>query len=353
MRYILNFQDIELASPIFLGAGLFLAALMLIGVFLKPRFTKGKGIPVSEADFSLKPGFSAASIAYRVKAALVAFMIILVGVIASGPFTQSFEGAIRTESTQKLRTTVAVLDVSGSMGGKFSFEDVKFNIVRDNLAKLLRRAENMRATVIFFSDKATPIRWFTSDTNALADDVEGLNLKMTNEQRYDDPYLRLGLIQIRKISGGTNTPNGLALAGDMLTALDMSAEELSKSASIILFTDLQDNLDEVAGQVRNFTTRGIRVYVISVGRKAQNAAFEQRTAATNGLVKLYSADNEDDIAHAFEEIGKLESSVVTVEETIQMEKSLVPEFSVVLLIAVLTFILLSETILHTVRGGEE
>lgn len=352
MRYILNFQDIELASPIFLWIGLGSALLVLIFRFFARTFSKKqRGVSFVETETSLSSGFNRASVAYHVKTSFIVIMVALLGVIAAAPYTYMFEGAARIESTKKLRTTVAVLDVSGSMQGSYGFEDIKFNIVRNNLAKLLQQAENTRASVIFFSEESSPFRWFTHDTESLALDI--LNLEIKTDKGTEDRYGYFGLAQVNKLSRGTNTPRALDLAGYMLKSLDMSDEELSKSASIILFTDLQDNLDEVMDQIRAFSAKGIRVYVIAISRNDKINTFRQNMASANGLVYLFDVNSQKDAEDAFARIGAQESSLVEVEETVQSEKSLVPEFVQLLLFVILTLALFSETIFHNVRGGRK
>lgn len=352
MKYLLNYQDIEFTSLIFLWIGLCLATLVIIfRVFTHRIHNKNNGeVSFAEVRETFSSGLEYAKFSNLVKTIILGILFVLLGVIFANPFTQKFEGSITIEKIEHARTVIAVIDISGSMAfSELSDEDSNFNIVRDAFIVFLEESENMRVGVVFFSTEAIPFRRPTQNLNYLISDMESLDLSFKSKN-YEEQYQELGLNQLGPVSISTNTPNGLKKAGEILISLDMNEKELRNSTSIILFSDLIDNTKDVVEAITQFTSVGVRVHVIAIAKQYTINRFSEAILG-NDLVKVYNVKSSNDIRSAFEAINKLESVSFTTQEVAVHRKNLKTEVAIVFICVYMVLIFMAEVVFHRLRGG--
>lgn len=352
MKYLLNYQDVEFTSLIFLWIGLGLATLTIIfRVFAQKIHNKNKGeVSFAEVRETFSSGLEYAKLSNFVKTITLGILFVLLGVMFANPFTQKFEGSVTVEKIEHARTVIAVIDVSGSMASsELSDEDSNFNIVRDAFIVFLEEAENMRVGVVFFSAEAIPFRRPTQNLNYLISDMESLDLSHKSKNS-EEQYQGLGLNQLKHISFSTNTPNGLKKAGEILISLNMSEKELRNSTSIILFSDLIDSMKDVAEVITQFTSVGVRVHVIATAKQHTINKFS-REILGNDLVKVYNVKSSNDVRSAFEAINKLESISFTTQEIAVHRKDLKTEVAIVFIYVYMVLIFMAEVVFHRLRGG--
>ena len=225
MRHIFSIWLLEIVyhSYFFLLAALFMLALFV------PIFLKGRAI-----YFPL--GFWEKKVRLRkpillLMPLLVVSTALLFAFIISGPETSKQKIASREYN----QPVLLVMDVSGSMSSLYEMQLKAFN-------KITRTNQQASFGLIIYSDYAYVARDFAPDISLLADTIE-------NET------------EISTISGGTNTTQALALARSLFAKEGVG----SGPKSIVLISDLDDDLERVSRQMNFSLADDINIFIVGIG----------------------------------------------------------------------------------------
>ena len=211
---------------------------------------------------------------------------------------------------------VIALDISGSMNAK-DFQPSRFVAAKDVASKFVNQREHDNIGLVVFAGESLSLMPLTNDRGALINAID--NIKMGD------------------LTDGTAIGDGLA------SAINRIVSGKAKSKSIILLTDGTNNAGEVppatAAQIAK--QKGVRVYTIGVGTngsinipdpygfssttietKIDEESLKEIAQTTNG--KYFRAKDEKVLKKVFDEIDKLEKSILDVDKFTYTEENFEP-----------------------------
>lgn len=211
---------------------------------------------------------------------------------------------------------VLALDISGSMMAK-DFSPSRFAAAKNVAAKFVNQREHDNMGLVIFAGESLSLMPLTNDRSALINAID--NIKMGD------------------------LVDGTAIGDGLVSAINRIVSGNAKSKSIILLTDGTNNAGDVppatAAQIAK--QKGIRVYTIGVGTngsikipdpygfssttietKIDEESLRDIAAATNG--KYFRAKDEKVLRKVFDEIDKLEKSVLNVDKFTYTEENFEP-----------------------------
>ncbi len=234
---------------------------------------------------------------------------------------------------------VLALDISGSMTAK-DFEPSRFAAAKDVAMKFVNMRENDNMGLVVFAGESLSLMPLTNDRAAL-------------------------LNAIQQVSMGDLT-DGTAIGDGLTSAINRIASGKAKSKSIVLLTDGTNNAGDVppstAAQIAK--QKGIKVYTIGVGTngsiqitdpygfssttletKIDEASLKQIADLTGG--KYFRATDEKMLNKVFEEIDRLEKTVLDVDRFTLTEENFEP-WIIIALCAMCAALLMRYTILRRI-----
>lgn len=211
---------------------------------------------------------------------------------------------------------VIALDISGSMMAK-DFKPSRFAAAKDVAAKFVNQREYDNIGLVIFAGESLSLMPLTNDRGALINAIENINMG--------------------------DLTDGTAIGDGLVSAVNRIISGNAKSKSIILLTDGTNNAGEVppatAAQIAK--QKGIRVYTIGVGTngtinipdpygfssttietKIDEESLKEIANSTNG--KYFRAKDEKVLKKVFEEIDKLEKSILDVDRFTYTEENFEP-----------------------------
>lgn len=211
---------------------------------------------------------------------------------------------------------VLALDISGSMSAK-DFKPSRFTAAKDVASKFVNQREHDNMGLVVFAGESLSLMPLTNDRGALINAIDN--------------------IQMGDLTDGTAIGDGL------VSAINRIISGKAKSKSIILLTDGTNNAGEVppatAAQIAK--QKGVRVYTIGVGTtgsikipdpygfsstvietKIDEESLKEIAEQTNG--KYFRAKDEKVLKKVFDEIDKLEKSVLDVDRFTYTEENFEP-----------------------------
>ena len=211
---------------------------------------------------------------------------------------------------------VLALDISGSMNAK-DFNPSRFAAAKDVASKFVNQRENDNIGLVIFAGESLSIMPLTNDRAALVNAIDNIEMG--------------------------DLVDGTAIGDGLISAINRIASGKAKSKSIILLTDGTNNAGDVppatAAQIAK--QKGIRVYTIGVGTngtinipdpygfsstvietKIDEASLRQIAESTNG--KYFRAKDEKVLENVFDEIDKLEKTVIDVDRFTYTEENFEP-----------------------------
>lgn len=211
---------------------------------------------------------------------------------------------------------VLALDISGSMNAK-DFSPSRFAAAKDVAAKFVNHREHDNMGLVVFAGESLSLMPLTNDRGALINAIDN--------------------IQMGDLTDGTAIGDGL------VSAINRIVSGKAKSKSIILLTDGTNNAGDVppstAAQIAR--QKGIRVYTIGVGTngsikipdpygfssttietKIDEESLREIAESTNG--KYFRAKDEKVLRKVFDEIDKLEKSILDVDRFTYTEENFEP-----------------------------
>lgn len=211
---------------------------------------------------------------------------------------------------------VLALDISGSMDAK-DFKPSRFVAAKDVAAKFVNHREHDNMGLVIFAGESLSLMPLTNDRGALINAID--NIKMGD------------------------LVDGTAIGDGLVSAINRIVSGKARSKSIILLTDGTNNAGDVppatAAQIAR--QKGVRVYTIGVGTngkinipdpygfssttvetKIDEESLRQIAEETNG--KYFRAKDEKVLQKVFDEIDKLEKSVLDVDHYTYTEENFEP-----------------------------
>ena len=211
---------------------------------------------------------------------------------------------------------VLALDISGSMSAK-DFEPSRFAAAKDVASKFVSTRKNDNMGLVVFAGESLSLMPLTNDRAALMNAIRQ--------------------VQMGDLNDGTAIGDGLSSAINRITS------GKAKSKSIILLTDGTNNAGDVppstAAQIAK--QKGIKVYTIGVGTngtiqitdpygfstttmetKIDEQSLTQIAELTSG--KYFRATDEKMLSDVFEEIDRLEKTVLDVDRYTLTDENFMP-----------------------------
>lgn len=234
---------------------------------------------------------------------------------------------------------VLALDISGSMNAK-DFEPSRFMAAKDVASKFVNQREHDNIGLVVFAGESLSLMPLTNDRGALVNAID--NIKMGD------------------------LTDGTAIGDGLVSAINRIVSGKAKSKSIILLTDGTNNAGEVppatAAQIAR--QKGVRVYTIGVGTngsikipdpygfssttietKIDEESLKEIAQTTNG--KYFRAKDEKVLRKVFDEIDKLEKSILDVDKYTYTEENFEP-WILLSLCSLALYLLLRYTLLRRI-----
>lgn len=234
---------------------------------------------------------------------------------------------------------VLAIDISGSMNAK-DFAPSRFAAAKEVASKFVNQREHDNIGLVVFAGESLSLMPLTNDRGALINAIDN--------------------IQMGDLTDGTAIGDGL------VSAINRIVSGKAKSKSIILLTDGTNNAGEVppstAAQIAK--QKGVRVYTIGVGTngnikipdpygfssttietKIDEESLQEIAQTTNG--KYFRAKDEKVLRKVFDEIDKLEKSILDVDRFTYTEENFEP-WILLALCSLGLYLLLRYTILRRI-----
>ena len=291
---------------------LFLLYIPLIAWYIWKHRNSNPSLGLSTLSPFAKLPVSWKSIAMHVAFALQLIAIGGLIVALTRPQSHDHLRMSRIEGTD----IVLALDISGSMSAK-DFNPSRFTAAKDVAAKFVNQRENDNIGLVVFAGESLSLMPLTNDRGAL-------------------------LNAINRIEMGDLT-DGTAIGDGLVSAINRIVSGKAKSKSIILLTDGTNNAGDVppstAAQIAK--QKGVKIYTIGVGTngsikvtdpygfstttietKIDEESLKEIAELTNG--KYFRATDEKVLRKVFEEIDKLEKTVLDVYRYTLTEENFMP-----------------------------
>lgn len=261
--------------------------------------------------------FAKLPVSWKVMAMHVVFALQLVAIGAlivalARPQTHDHLRTSRIEGTD----IVLALDISGSMTAK-DFEPSRFAAAKDVAMKFVNMRENDNMGLVVFAGESLSLMPLTNDRAALMNAIRQVEMGQLND--------------------------GTAIGDGLTSAINRIASGKAKSKSIVLLTDGTNNAGDVppstAAQIAK--QKGIKVYTIGVGTngsiqitdpygfstttmetKIDEQSLRQIADLTGG--KYFRATDEEMLNDVFEEIDRLEKTVLDVDRFTLTDENFMP-----------------------------
>lgn len=234
---------------------------------------------------------------------------------------------------------VLALDISGSMSAK-DFSPSRFEAAKEVASKFVNQRENDNMGLVVFSGESLSLMPLTNDRSAL-------------------------LNAIARVQMG-DLVDGTAIGDGLVSAINRITSGKAKSKSIILLTDGTNNAGDIppstAAQIAK--KKGIKIYTIGVGTngsikitdpygfstttletKIDEESLKEIANATNG--KYFRATDERMLRKVFDEIDRLEKTVMDVDKYTLTEENFMP-WLLLSLCSFVGYLLLRYTILRKI-----
>ncbi|MDE6422072.1 MAG: VWA domain-containing protein [Muribaculaceae bacterium] len=246
---------------------------------------------------------------------LFALQLIAIGaliVALARPQTHAHLRTSRIEGTD----IVIALDISGSMTAK-DFEPSRFAAAKDVATKFVNTRKDDNMGLVVFAGESLSLMPLTNDRAALINAIRQVEMGDLND--------------------------GTAIGDGLTSAINRIASGKAKSKSIILLTDGTNNAGDVppstAAQIAK--QKGIKVYTIGVGTngsiqitdpygfstttmetKIDEQSLTQIAELTGG--KYFRATDKEMLNDVFEEIDRLEKTVLDVDRFTLTDENFMP-----------------------------
>lgn len=283
---------------------------LIVWYILKQR-NANPSMGISNADAFAKMPISWKAVMMHVLFVLQLGAISCIIVALARPQTHDSMNKSRIEGTD----IVIALDISGSMSAK-DFHPDRFVAAKDVAEKFINGRENDNMGLVVFAGESLSLMPLTNDRAALVNTLR---------------RVELGDLQ-----------DGTAIGDGLSSAVNRISSGKARSKSIILLTDGTNNSGDVppstAAEIAK--GKGIKVYTIGVGTNGSmqitdpygmpitiETKIDEQTlksiASTTGG-KYFRATNKRVLQDVFDEIDKLEKTVLDVDRYTRTEEAFMP-----------------------------
>ena len=269
---------------------------------------------------------------------LFALQLIAIGALVVALARPQTHDHLRTSRIEGTDIVIA-LDISGSMTAK-DFEPSRFAAAKDVATKFVNTRKDDNMGLVVFAGESLSLMPLTNDRAALINAIRQVEMGDLND--------------------------GTAIGDGLTSAINRIASGKAKSKSIILLTDGTNNAGDVppstAAQIAK--QKGIKVYTIGVGTngsiqitdpygfstttmetKIDEQSLTQIAELTGG--KYFRATDKEMLNDVFEEIDRLEKTVLDVDRFTLTDENFMP-WLLVALCAMCASLLLRYTVLRRI-----
>lgn len=256
----------------------------------------------------------------RIAAGLWILLVLLLGLVWAGPVFHSSTPLFAEGEQTRHKDFLVAFDLSPSMSvplgetrvasraGPASRQVVvkvekakgptRFEAARDTLMQFLDRFAGERIGLILFSTEPFLARWPTTDTSTRF--MEVLEENIGRGQR----------TQLQAFSSLTN----------LHLALDLARETFEKQegldgGAIIVISDAEDDVENMAQAAKQVRAAGIRLYTIGVGISQRIADGLTQQFADDPGFRIFRVDSQEEMAEAYRLVAEVEESPLFVSET--------------------------------------
>lgn len=291
---------------------LFLLYIPLIGWYIWKHRNANPSLGISTISPVAKLPLSWKVIAMHVCFALQLVAIGALIVALARPQTHDHLRTSRIEGTD----IILALDISGSMTAR-DFEPSRFAAAKDVASKFVSQRKDDNMGLVVFAGESLSLMPLTNDRAALMNAIKQVEMGELND--------------------------GTAIGDGLTSAINRIASGKAKSKSIILLTDGTNNAGDVppstAAQIAK--QKGIKVYTIGVGTngtiqitdpygfstttletKIDEQSLKEIASITGG--KYFRATDEKMLSEVFEEIDRLEKTVLDVDRFTLTDENFMP-----------------------------
>lgn len=288
---------------------LLLALLFLPAVALELRRGGPRRSVTMAGVGELEKGIAAAaSRRKRYRALTLAFLALVLALVASGPLLESPEPLLAADRLATQKNIILAIDVSRSMSSPLEPPDrearlaaygsapaaaepvqSRYGAARETVYRFIERFPDARVGLILFSTEPFLARWPTVETDGRF--VEVL------EENLDE------FSQLRRFSSLTNTDAALRLAGRVFSEL-----ETSRGGAVIHISDAEDALENMGLAIRELRAAGIRLYTFGVGISESVVEKLSGEFAGDAGFRIFRVDSEEEMQEAYRLVSELEES---------------------------------------------
>lgn len=234
---------------------------------------------------------------------------------------------------------VLAIDISGSMSAK-DFKPSRFAAAKEVASKFVNHREHDNMGLVVFAGESLSLMPLTNDRGAIVNAIDNIDMG--------------------------DLTDGTAIGDGLVSAINRIISGKAKSKSIILLTDGTNNAGEVppatAAQIAK--QKGVRVYTIGIGTngtinipdpygfssttietKIDEESLKEIAEITNG--KYFRAKDEKVLSKVFDEIDKLEKSILDVDKFTYTEENFEP-WILLSLCALALYLIIRYTVLRRI-----
>lgn len=235
-------------------------------------------------------------------------VVIVLGLLWSGPQIQSSRPVISGDVQTQRKEIILAIDVSRSMSGPLEIPDrdarlaaygkavsagerrqSRYEVARETVYRFIDRFPDARIGLILFSTEPFLARWPTVETAHRFKEVLDENLSEAS--------------QLRRFSSLTNTDAALRLAKEVFVSRVNTG-----GGAVIHISDAEDELENMGLAIRSLRADGIRLYTIGVGISESVAEKLSQDFSGDSGFRIFRADSEEEMSDAYRLVAELEES---------------------------------------------
>ena len=236
------------------------------------------------------------------RAAMWGGFILLLGLLWTEPILYSTTPLFNSDNQTLHKNFIVAFDMSPSMNlpvnhKGFGGDDLtagedgttRYETAREALFDFLQRFDGERFGLILFSTEPFLARWPTVETGNQFLEVLGDNIR------------RGSGTQLEAFSSLTNIDKALDLAREILNG---------EEGAIIMISDTEDDLENLASAVRVLRDNNIRLYTIGVGVGEEIIESLSGQFANDPGFRIFQVDSEEEMREAYRVVGEVEESTL-------------------------------------------
>lgn len=300
MEWLIPFSSLYLNNPI-----LFLMVIPILGVLIWQlrRNATAESIRYNGLDYLFSNSLPSAMDRVWHRTLLLLLLIMILGVAWTAPEIRTNRPLLFGSSKELGPTFLVAFDVSSSMteplggyviDGSLNIDGItRFEAARAQLYSFIDRFSMARFGLILFSVRPLMIRLPSVNEYKFRDILdEGLLFTNPSRQRPS---------QLARFAGGTNTIEGLKIAGNALM------DQQATSKSLLLIGDLIDNAAEIIEGMREVNLDDVYLHIMAIDPEPNNLEMLMAEFDNYENVYVYPVLTPDELSDAFLEMESIEN----------------------------------------------